>query len=341
MEILGDNQREGLGRKTASRVSLFLCLVISILLLLASLYAAEASVFRKARESVLDATAPILAIFAGPANMISQAFGSINEYINVVEENRALREENAELRQWMEEALALRELISVYEKLQSYQPSPDYIPIDAHVIGDSNDAFVKSMVINAGRDREIGIGMAVVNEAGLVGRVIEAGRAAARILLLTDVQSRIPVVIETSNEVINAAPGGPISLSDPAQVAELRRGVEGILVGRTNAMPVISFTDRISDVPIEVGQRVFTSGAGGVIPRGIPVGVVESVDEEFIIIDLYVDYARTRLIRVLRYAFPKIDAEDALQPTDEVPAGGVGSQSDETVDDARLIQASP
>jgi len=324
MDVLGENKREGLGRKAIPRVSLFLFLIVSIILLLASLYTAEASVFRKARESVLDATAPIMSFLAGPVGAINNVIGGVNDYFDVVDENRALRQENAELRQWMEEALALREIVSVYEKLQTYETPPDYLPIDGHVIGDSNDAFVKSMVVNAGREKSVRIGLAVVNEAGLIGRVIEAGRTASRVLLLTDVQSRIPVYIETHNDIIE-----PVEEGESAK--RLRKGIEGILVGRTNSRPVISFTNEIPVDPIEPGMRIFTSGSGGVIPRGLPVGAIESVEDTDIEVSLYANYARTRLVRILNYGFPKIesDIDESRQETAQQSGNGDVGASNE------------
>lgn len=304
MEVLGEDLREGLGRKVTPRVSLLLMLIVSLILLLSSLYSAEASIFRKARENVLDATAPIFSILSGPITAVNNLFGTVGDYFNVIDENRALREENAQLRQWMEEALALRDLVSVYEGLQSYQSAPDVTPIDAHVISDSNDVFARSMVVNAGTQDRVRVGLAVVNEAGLVGRIIESGRMASRVLLLSDLQSRIPVYIEGA-------------------------GIEGILVGRTRQRPVIRFTSQVLNEPIAPGARVLTSGAGGVIPRGLPVGTVfqavEAEGEPEIDIELYADYSRTRLVRILEFSFPEIgDIEEGgpVEVASDNQAGG-------------------
>ncbi|MEL6112850.1 MAG: rod shape-determining protein MreC [Pseudomonadota bacterium] len=291
MEILGENSREGLGRKTPPRITMIVFLVASLFLLLSSFYTAEASIFKKARASVLDAAAPILSVLSAPINGVSNVVGEVHDYFDVVEENRALRQENAELRQWMEEALALRDVVAVYEGLQTYQPAPETRPIDAHVIGDSNDAFVKSMVVNAGARNRVKEGFAVVNEAGLVGRIIDVSRRASRVLLLTDIQSRVPVYVDG---------------------AEL----EGILTGRSRQRPTITFTRTVLEDPVREGAAVFTSGAGGVIPRGLPVGQVARIDDDAIEIDLYADYTQTRLVRILDYQFPVTLSND-----DEAPDG--------------------
>lgn len=282
MEFLGQDRREGLGRRVHSRFVLILLILVSVLLLFSSLYSAQASVFQKAREGVMDAASPVLSLFAGPIGYVNGVAGSIGDYFNVMEQNKALRAENAELRQWMDEALELRELVATYDQIEGYATPPEAQPITAHVIGEANDAFARSMIVNAGRASNIEVGQAVVDDKGLIGRIVEAGGNASRVLLLTDIQSRIPVYVEGAD-------------------------LEGILVGNTRDYPEISFTASAEDAQVSVGQRVLTSGAGGALPRGLPVGEVRGDVRGDIIVDLYANYARTRLVRVINYAFPEVD----------------------------------
>jgi rod shape-determining protein MreC len=282
MEVLGQDRGEGLGRKQEPRVYLVAMFIASVLLLLSSLYSAEASVFRKARESVLDAASPILALFAGPIAFVQGVVGDISEYWNAIEQNRALRAEIADLRQWEDEAIALRRTIAQYERLGGFEAPPDARPVNGFVISDSNDAYSRSMVVNVGAGKGIARGQAVINDGGLVGQVVETGRSASRILLLTDVQSRVPVFVEEA-------------------------GLEGILTGRSNGRPAISFTQSSEPVAFSNGQRVVTSGAGGVVPRGLPVGRISNEKDGAAVVDLYADYARTRLVRIINYEFPRVD----------------------------------
>lgn len=283
MEFLGQDRREGLGRKANSRVVLILLLLVSLLLLLSSLYSAQASVFRKAREGVLDAASPALSALSGPIAYVNDLIGYVGDYFAVLEKNEALRRENAELRQWMNEALELRTIVAGYEGLQSFNAPPPIQPIDAFVIGEANDAFARSMILNAGRRQNVEPGQAVVDADGVIGRIVDAGARASRVLLLTDIQSRVPVYVEGA-------------------------GVEGILVGRTRARPAIAITESSDEIEIAPGQRVLTSGAGGVLPRGLPVGVVDGEAHQEILVDLYANYARTRLVRVINFEFPSLDA---------------------------------
>lgn len=293
MEYLGQDRREGLGRRSTPRFVLILLILVSVLLLLSSLYSAQASVFKKAREGVIDAAAPVMELVSGPIAYVNELIGYVGDYFRVLEQNEALREENAELRQWMEEALELRTVVSAYEGLQTYQTPPEAQPIDAFVIGEANDAFARSMIVNAGRSRNVETGQAVVDENGLVGRVVHTGANASRILLLTDIQSRVPVFVEGAD-------------------------VEGILVGNTRKKPVITVTVGAEEFSMTPGQRVLTSGAGGVLPRGLPVGVVERRNGDDIVIGLYADYVRTRMVRIINYEFPTPDDGASLSSSDEL-----------------------
>lgn len=272
---------------------------VSAIMLLSSLYAAEASVFQKARETALEAASPILSIFAIPAGFIQDFVGSVNEYFFVLEQNKALREEIENLRQWEQEARGLRDAIAAYETLGYYHPAPTPQPITATVVGESNEAFTHTMIVNAGRDNAVLPGQAVVDDRGLVGRIVHTSSNAARVLLLTDVQSRIPVYLETSE-------------------------VEGILVGSTGSRPVISFT-RFDDLEKVInGDRVVTSGAGETLPRGLPVGQVSNVSENGAVVQLDSNYARTRLVRIINYKFPGIREEEppslsSKKPTEAAP----------------------
>lgn len=280
MDYLGQDRREGLGRRANSRVILVVLILASVFLLLSSLYSAQASVFKKARESVLDATSPVLEVLSGPIAYVNGVIGYIGDYFAVLEQNEALRRENAELRQWMNEALELRTVVSGFEQLQSYQAPPRVRPVDAYIIGEANDAFARSMIINAGRRKDVEPGQAVVDPEGLLGRIVHIGANASRVLLLTDVQSRVPVYVEGAD-------------------------VEGILVGRTRARPTISIIETSDDIEIVPGQRVLTSGAEGVLPRGLPVGVIEGGAGD-LEVDLYANYTRTRMVRVINFEFPAI-----------------------------------
>jgi rod shape-determining protein MreC len=295
MDVLGKEGRQAFGLRSSSQVGLLLSSLVSLILLLSSLYAAEASVFKKARETALEAASPVLALFSGPIAWVQDRVGDFGDYFRVLEQNKALREENAALRQWEEEARSLRGVISALQELDAYEQPPEAKPINALVIGEANEAYAHSMIVNAGADDGVKRGYAAVDERGMIGRIVDVSSHAARILLLNDVQSRIPVFVEGSY-------------------------VEGLLVGRSTSRPAISITMLADADKIAPGQRVITSGAGGVLPRGLTVGVIDRVNEKEALVDLSADYARTRMVRVLSYEFPQVEtgaaADSEVKPAD-------------------------
>ena len=212
-----------------------------------------------------------------------------------------LREEIAGLREWEREARELRALIASYETIEAYYPPPSGAVVNASVIGESNDAFVHTMIVNAGRAAGVAAGQAVVDDRGLVGHIVHASTKAARVLLLTDVQSNIAVYVDGAE-------------------------VEGILSGRNRARPAIAFT-RFDDIDrIRPGQRVATSGVGGKLPPGLPIGVVAAVRGEEAFVALDANFARTRLVRIIDYGFPDVDETDLVEggPREDAPADESG-----------------
>ena len=146
----------------------------------------------------------------------------------------------------------------------------------ARVIGDSGGVFAQSVLINAGVAAAVERGDAVVSDRGLVGRVAEAGRKSARVLLITDFNSRIPVVSEKNR-------------------------VRGILFGDNSSAPRLAFLP--TDNGLELGDRIVTSGHGHVFPAGFPVGTISSIEEGDIRVVPFVNFDRLEYVRIITH-FP-------------------------------------
>lgn len=302
MDVLGLDREQSLGRRHGAQASLLMFTLVSAIMLLSSLYAAEATVFKKAREAVLETASPVLEFLSAPIAWIHEQVGAFGDYFFVLEQNKALREENRVLRQWEEEARSLRAVVATFEKLEGYHAPTKVTPITGFVVGESSDAYGQSMIVNAGARSGVAAGQAVLDDLGLVGRIVEVSDNAARILLLNSVQSRIPVLVEGSY-------------------------VEGLMIGRSSERPAIETTKLADGDRIQKGQRVVTSGEGDVLPRGLPVGVIADIRDGVAVIDLTADYARTRLVRVINYDFPKLtptpppaDAPPAAAPVEPAAA---------------------
>ncbi|WOI54115.1 rod shape-determining protein MreC [Parvularcula sp. LCG005] len=280
MTVLGEIRRGGLGRKEPRRIGLVFFLALSFFMVVFSLYGAQASVFEKAREGVLDFFEPVLSVVGAPVRWVNDQVGDVQDYFRLHAENKRLQEENAELRIWMEEALSLRRQISYYETiLETKLPEPATF-VDAKVIGENAGPYDHALILSAGRRDGVKTGSAVVDDGGLLGHVVTAGDGAARVLLLTDYNSRVPVFIED-------------------------RAVEALLAGRSTGRPTLEyFADSVGE-PLTPGLRVITSGAGGRLPRGIAVGEIAAVNDGRVTVSLYANYRTPDLVRVIDYQFPQ------------------------------------
>jgi rod shape-determining protein MreC len=188
---------------------------------------------------------PIGQAVSAPGRWTGQGADYVRDYFGAVSENRRLRQENAELRQWRADAIALEDTNSRYRALLGFRTNPPIPMTAAHVILDARGPFADTRLADAGKERGVEVGNPVMSERGLVGRVIGVTRGASRILLLTDVASRTPVLVD-------------------------RTDARAILTGDAGATPKLDYL-RGAD-PIKDGDRILTSGDGGMIPRGLPVG---------------------------------------------------------------------
>lgn len=262
-------------REVSSRVSLIFMIALAAALLL--LGRAETYLFDRARQAVTDLAAPLLEVASRPVAASRRLVERTDEYAYVFEENERLREENERLRSWREAALKLEAKSARYEALLNVQLDPTIEYVTGRVIGDSGGPFVDTVVVNVGRNHGARSGQAVIDTEGLVGRIVSTGANASRVLLLTDLNSRVPVTVEPSH-------------------------YRAVLAGDNTAWPKLSYLP--ADAAASTGDRVVTSGHGGLIPPGLPVGVVISTSDGFLRVQTFADHGRLDFVRVLQYDFP-------------------------------------
>jgi len=232
-------------RSLAQRFSFVAFLVLSLGLLVLS--RSQPVAVENIRVHVLDSLAPVLDAVSRPMNFVAAQMRQAADYVNLESENERLRAENARLAQWQNSALTLQNENRELRALLNYKAEPRQASISARVIADTGGPFVRSLVITAGRDDGVREGMAAMTGDGLIGRVVEVGNWSSRILLLTDLNSRIPVMVVDS-------------------------GDHAILAGDNVAQPKLLYLPQ--DAALATGSRVVTSGHGGVFPPNLPVGVV-------------------------------------------------------------------
>ncbi len=271
----GDTRREAIPiRVAAQRFALLLLAGAAVTLML--LDKSDTRAVERFRAVVLDAASPVLDVLSQPAIAISRIMEEIKFLARLREENARLREENARLLHWRAAALRLRQQHVGLTALLDARADPSSTFVSARVIGDSGGPFVRTVLLNAGgRDGIVG-GQAAINGDGLVGRVTETGLRSSRILLITDLNSRIPVVVEPSRD-------------------------RGVLEGDNSNVPTIGYLP--AGARTNPGDRVVTSGHGGLFPAELPVGVVTSVADGVAHVQPFVQFHRLDYVRVVKHPF--------------------------------------
>ncbi|MEP4380353.1 MAG: rod shape-determining protein MreC [Alphaproteobacteria bacterium] len=249
---------------------------------------AETGALERARTAIVDATAPVLDVMSRPVEAAQTAAQSVESFFVVRAENDRLRAENARLLRWMLMAQQLEVENATLRAQLDFVPGAAPRAITARVVADTGGAFFHSLLINAGARHFVQRGQAVVSHGGLVGRVAEVGDRSARVLLLTDLNSRIPAIVESTGDRV-------------------------IVTGNNTPWPTLTYL--ASNSPVSAGDRVLTSGHGGVFPPGLVIGVVAEASEARVTIQPAVPLARVSEARVLDYGVNGI-----LPPPEQVPA---------------------
>jgi len=256
----------------------FLALVAASFLLML-LGKAEVVVVERARTALLDVLAPVFGALSQPADAVSSAVGEVGRIARVYQENQKLRTEVRRLEQWQQAAQRLDAENQALRGLLNFPADPAVHQVTGRVIGDSGGAFVRSILVAVGADQGVTKGQAAMTGEGLVGRVSEVGEHSARVLLITDLNSRIPVLIESSRD-------------------------QAVLAGDNTGRPHLLYVS--SEARLSPGDRVVTSGHGGALPAGLPVGVIAEVGDHGILVQPYVDWSRLEFVRLLDYGLTGI-----------------------------------
>jgi rod shape-determining protein MreC len=275
----------GRGSPTA-QLPLAMCFVLAIVITL--LGRAEASIFDTARARLTDWSAPALGQIRKPFAALEGWVGGVDSLFNIHRENLQLRQENAELRKWQNAALALEQRVKRYELMLNAVPDPQLATTMAHVIGQSNRPFIKTMILNGGTENGIRKGQAVLDDRGLIGRVYLAGDRTSWVIPLADHNSRVPVVIKPSNR-------------------------RAILAGDNTVSPLLELD--VGDMPVRPGDRVLSTGDGGLLPADLPIGVV--IEERGLLrVALFANPDLSDYVHVVHYR-PLLEPPEAV--TTELP----------------------
>ncbi len=224
------------------------------------------------RGAAADISRPVLEAAARPLEGFDRIANWARAVTRLAAENVRLREENARLQRWRATALLLER---ENHRLRTLLNAPQFTTLriaTPRVIGVAGGPFVRSILIDAGRADGVRRDQAVVDELGLVGRVVDVGAHAARVLLVTDLNSRVPVRV-------------------------LERDALAIARGRNEPLLDLAFLP--PDVTPEVGDLVVTSGDGGVFAPDIPVGRILTVGDDLVTVEPAALLERLDFVQVL------------------------------------------
>lgn len=264
------------------------------------------------RSAFVDRVIPNMEWAMAPVTKVAGMIDSFQAYGRIYEQNQELRRELQQMKAWKEAAVQLEQQNAKLLAQNQVRLDPKLTSVSGVVLADSGSPFRQSVLLNVGARDGIVDGWATTDGLGLVGRISGVGQTTARVILLTDAASRIPVTVQPS-------------------------GQKAMLSGDNSDFPPLEFLE--APEQIRADDRVISSGDGGVFPAGILVGtVVQTTDKRFRV-RLSADYERLDFLRVLRshpserineaggLIVPPPDAAPDAQPVAPHPEAAMGGSN--------------
>ena len=259
---------------------------LSLMLML--LGKADIAMMNSARSIMTGLTVPVADIVSVPFGAVNSVLEGMVSVARLREENLRLREDVDNLKHWRRRAEILQSENRQLRSVSGVLVPGDTTPVSARVVAVNADSFAHSVMVNVGRSDGIRKGNAVTTTDGLVGIVVDAGPKHAQILLITDINAMVPVLLASS--------------AWPA-----------VTVGRNGKRVRLRFLPAEAD--IKLNELVQTSGHGGVLPPGIPVGRVESVSGSEVSVRPVADLQRLSFVTILTTdEAPGYSADSLLSP---------------------------
>jgi len=254
------------------RLSVFLMVLAAILVIFLS--RTNPNLTSAIRAKITDITVPVQNSLSLPLDFFSNLRQEVTDITSVYKENRKLKKENASLKKTQEISLVLANENQSLRKLLNFTAEPGIKYITGRIAGESAGPYIRSAFFTEGEKAGIRKGLIVINEDGVVGRIMEVGTNTSRVLLITDINSRIPVVTGEANEL-------------------------AIAVG--NNGPLLQLLYLPEGSKIKIGEEVYTSGDGQFFPPGLLIGYIESINDKSVIVRPAVDWGRLVYVSVVDY----------------------------------------
>ena len=260
-----------LKKKDKQKFSLLTLLFLSIFVIVLSNY--NFKIIELVKIGINEVTYRVSFLVSLPENKIQNINSQIKDHIKIYDNYKNIESELKKLKQ---KQLSNNFLKMENEKLRKLiNESIESDELLAKVLIDKDSPFLKSIILNKGTKDKLKIGMAVVDEIYLVGKVIEVNFTNSRVLLLSDLNSKIPVILE------------PI-------------GIQAVISGTGGSEGKIQYTkEEYSNKIKSQDIIVYTSGLGGIFKPGLPVGKISS--DNIGKINFFSDFKQLEYVKVISH----------------------------------------
>lgn len=225
------------------------------------------------RTAIVDAVVPNMDWAMAPVTRVARMIEDFRSYARIYEQNQELRRELQQMRAWREAALQLEQRNAQLLDMAQVRLDPQLTHVTGVVMADAGSPYRQSVLLNVGARDGIVDGWAVMDGLGLAGRIAGVGDRSSRVILLTDSNSRVPVLVQPS-------------------------GQRALISGDNTPLPVLDFVENPEG--LRPGDRVVSTSDGGVFPPGLLVGEVVMATDGRLRVRLAADYGRLDFLRVLR-----------------------------------------
>lgn len=239
----------------------------------------------KTSSVATDVFSPVVDLLVVPAKIVSNVMNYAYDFKNIRHENKKLREENRELIIRSSRASSLEAENRLLSGLLNYIPPKDATFATAKVVAEEGGAFSHSLIAYTAENDKVQKGQVVLGDTGVIGRVERVGHIYSKIILITDINSKIPVMIEKSR-------------------------VRGILSGDNTSFPKLIFMPL--DAEPAIGDKIVTSGVAGVFPAGLPVGKIVAIEKNNIKVKPFANLDRVEFVRIVDYHLSDVSYEEDI-----------------------------
>lgn len=254
------------------KVETIFFILLSIILLITSKVNKDFT--NKINEVFINISSPIVSVISFPINTSFDLIINFNQLILAKKENEKLRSELLKLQNYYISSLGIHQENKELRNALNFIKSKTENYKIARIIGISNKIFDNKILIDSGKDRGIREGQIVTGDRAVIGRVAEVFGDKSRILLLTDSNSRIPIIASRTRN-------------------------RGIISGNNSGLMEILYLPK--NHQINLGDKIFTSSDGDVIPPGLLVGIVKKIDKNSVYVAPIENISSLNIVSIIDY----------------------------------------